>query len=102
MSKPYEKMVRGRCEIHVYRQNGGYVLEIPIVRVVRRDGLPQRVQEYLLDRNVGHGGPGTFLTRDRVIWYRSEVKDGQSLEEVVSLSEKAVERIGPKILNLLK
>ncbi|MGI6643709.1 MAG: hypothetical protein ACOX3V_06940 [Bacillota bacterium] len=101
MSK-YKKMVRGRCEIHVYPKEDGYVLEIPIVRVVRQGGFPQRVQEYLLDRNIKHEGPGTFLVRDGIIWYRSEAKAPHSLDETASRSVEVVERIGPKILNLLK
>ncbi len=101
MSRSYERLICGRCEIHLYRLDKGSALEIPVVRVTREDGLPVRVQEYLRERNRNHRGPGRFFFRDKIIWYGADT-GGVETDDLIAGSQRAVESIGPKILNLLR
>ncbi len=102
MKEPYEKVILGRCEIHIYRRPENYALEIPVVRLSRERGLPLKVQSYLEDRNEHHQGPGLFTVTKEIIWYRAVADNEEDLNDTMLACQNVVERLGPKILNLMK
>lgn len=96
------KLVKGRCEVHLSAVEGSLMMAIPVVRIQRQGQLPARVTEYLTDRNTAHGGPGRFEIEGGMIWYRAFARPDDRPEAVAEGAVSAVEKIGPKILNLLK
>ncbi len=102
MKGPYKKMVLGRCEIHIHRHPDHYVLEIPVVRLSPGRGLSPKVESYLEDRNIHHKGPGLFTVNQKIIWYRAITSHQVDLYDTASACQNVVERLGPKILNLMK
>lgn len=56
----------------------------------------------MTDRNTAHGGPGRFEIEGGMIWYRAFARPDDRPEAVAEGAVSAVEKIGPKILNLLK
>jgi hypothetical protein len=99
------KLVLGRCEVHLSKISPDSRIsdmEIPVVRIDRQGELPKRVTDYLSDRNERGGGPGLFEIEGNMIWYRAVLGPEDSPEDVAAQACHAVEKIGPKILNLLK
>lgn len=95
------KLVRGHCEIHVEVVPGGVLMEIPVARLPRERKDTGPVFQYLLERNAQMKGPGFFGVRDGCIFYRTLWRSGESVAEVARELQETVERLGPKILNLL-
>jgi hypothetical protein len=99
------KLVKGRCEIHLSNSPNGLMMEIPVVRNDRQDGqneLPKIVADYLSDRNSAHKGPGRFVFDGDIIWYRAFSGPKDEPQAVANGACNAVEKLGPKILNLLR
>jgi hypothetical protein len=101
------RLVKGRCEVHVRpgRGAGGLLIEIPIVRLGADRPVPEILASYLEERNKGHKGPGAFAVEPGFIWYRASVDPGESPEKAAGTAlamQETVERIGPKILNMLR
>ncbi len=96
------KLVKGRCEVHLSPVSRTLDMRIPVVRIDRQGALPKRVTDYLSDRNGNHRGPGQFEIEGNMIWYRALLGPEDRPEDVATRACGAVEKIGPKILNLLK
>ncbi len=98
------KLVRGLCELHVCSALEATLPEfdIPVVRIDRQSGIPKELQEYLENRNERHGGPGTFRIEGDTVWYKAQGTHAEPPEKTALKAQKAVESIGPRILNLLK
>lgn len=96
----YLRLVKGRCEIHVKRQAQGFSLAIPIVRLGPDRPVTDELASYLADRNCGHKGPGLFQVKGGSVWYEAAASV-QDLTEVALSMQKTVERLGPRILNIL-
>jgi len=98
------RAVRGFCEVHIYFRKTGVHLAIPVARLgVGHPGIVQ-ISKYLEDRNSARKGPGRFSIEEGTIWYRAEPNSGQA-DEVASLAlsmQMAVEKLGPKILNITR
>ena len=101
------KAIRGHCEVHLSRDpiRGTWRLEIPVVRLSSRRPLSPEAASYLDDRNKSGKIRGAFAADSGLIWYRACAEsDAQaaSLARMAVEMQETVERLGPKILNLLK
>ena len=101
------KLVRGHCEVRVSRQaaRDTLQLEIPVVRLIPERPLPPAALSYLEERNRAGKGPGRFEVEGKTVWYRATVEAGIAPESLALLAlamQETVERIGPKILNILR
>ena len=101
----YLRLVRGRCEVHLRAEGDALVAEIPLARLGPDRPLPDVLLVYLRERNEGHKGPGLFLAEKGFIWYRAAVSVEGVPEETAALAAamvEAVERLAPKVLNMLR
>mgnify|MGYP005841150523 FL=1 len=101
------KAVRGHCEVHLSRDptRGTWDLEIPVVRLSSRRPLSPEAASYLEDRNKSGKVRGAFAADGGFIWYRVCAESDASPASLARLAaemQETVERLGPKILNLLK
>lgn len=98
----YLKLVKQHCEIHVRKVKQGTVLEIPVMRL--RDDKPpgQALLTYLLERNGAEDGAGFFAIKQNCIYYRAVTRCEASIVELALDMVDAVERLGPKVLNVAR
>lgn len=97
------RAVRGHCEVHVDVGDDAVSLGIPVARLGSDRPLTPLVMDYLTGRNEAGKGPGLLTAEDDGIWYRAWVGGGDPTKAaaVALAMQKTVERIGPKILNIL-
>lgn len=95
------KAVRGLCQVHVCHGEEGIALAIPVVRLRQSTGIPADLLEYLRDRNRRHKGPGQFQISRNMVWYCARASGEDDLAKTALGAQETVERIGPKILNVL-
>lgn len=95
------RLIKGHCEIHVHGADHDLALTIPVARLFPGDKISGELERYLAERNEHHGGPGRFEVIDGYIIYRGQA----TLQDVCGVADQmvsAVERIGPKILRMLR
>lgn len=97
----YLKLTRGRCEIHVRREPQGIGLAIPVVRLGADRQAAGPLESYLEERNRGHKGPGRFAVRDGLVWYEAKAGANGDTAAIALAMQETVERLGPRILNIL-
>jgi len=100
------KLVRGHCEVHIRQEGESWIFEIPVVRLSQHKESPMALCRYLLERNGESKGPGFFGIREEMVWYRAALpadiaQNEPGLEKTVLSMQEAVERLGPKVLNLM-
>ncbi len=97
------RAVRGHCEVHVDVAKDTVSLGIPIARIGTDRPATPLIRDYLAGRNEAGKGPGLFSVEDDTIWYRASVEGGDpaTAAAVALAMQKVVEKIGPKILNIL-
>lgn len=100
------RFVRGHCEVHVERSDGGGVrLAIPVVRLGPERPKTPALAAYLEDRNARGEGPGRFETEGELIRYVADAVSAVRAEDLADLAlamQETVERTGPKVLNILR
>ncbi|MGE5578619.1 MAG: hypothetical protein ACM3WU_01125 [Bacillota bacterium] len=120
------RAVRGHCEVHVARSGDRILLSIPVVRLGPERPVTERLTQYLDDRNASGKGPGVFQLDGDTVWYRAHRdldasspgnardsgaaypnagNDAARYAQVAATAlamQETVERLGPKILNLLR
>ncbi len=104
----YVRLVRGYCEIHLkpgIQADPGFVMEIPVLRLGPGRPLSPLVASYLEERNRTRKGPGTFTVHGDIIWYKAAADQDATPDALAGIAlamQETVERIGPKILNMLR
>lgn len=98
------RAVRERCEVLFRRECGHIAMEIPVVRLGPDRPLTPPLSDYLTERNEARRGPGAFSVEGDMIWYKASVAGGDpAAAAATALAMQAtVEKIGPKILNILR
>jgi hypothetical protein len=79
-------------------------MQIPVVLLGLDRPLTSFISDYLAGRNEARKGPGTFVVEKDMVWYRASTlqSDPSAIAATALAMQQAVEKTGPKILNLLR
>ncbi len=97
------RAVRGRCEVHIRMEGRAFDLRIPVVHLGPDRPFTDTLSKYLDDRNAAGKGPGTYALAEDTIWYSATSESGpEAAARTAQAMQEAVEKTGPKILNMLR
>lgn len=97
----YLRLVRGHCEIHVAARPDHFALCIPVVKLGPDRPVTSALKDYLEERNRGHKGPGLFQIGNGFVWYEATAPRTGDVAAVALAMQQVVERLGPRVLNIL-
>ncbi len=98
------RALRGHCEVHLQGQDGGVSLSIPVVRLGPGRPATTLLSDYLSGRNKAGKGPGIFILEGDSVLYRALVPAGDpdAVANTALAMQKTVEKLGPKVLNIIR